>query len=381
MIETSAADRTELIPAGWEPVELEGTLSEGVLVRGHIYSDSVVLVRIGQQTYCVSGICPHAGGPLAEGTVENLTLACPWHHSRFDLQSGAALTSPAVESITSYDVQMAGSTLIVRPRQQSAPQGHRIALPLALSPTPEAPEGGGLWMVGDAPPADEPRWVGDSQRLVEPYLTDFLCAPHPYRDGRVCPFMPGALGRRQVFFATAASQDLPIRVQAEHVFKLVTQFALRKQRYGALVILFPADAHVERMLDLHARVKTQIVKNYFMVGGLFSGSEAASIHRTDYFPLRTPVPTLVVRDMVTSDLRFLDPKNFSVYQRIRFLKSFIRRFGDTVDRRSAESSDFSKARELYKQYILWCFRRGAASLFVVGVLGWVAVVRRSRARS
>jgi nitrite reductase/ring-hydroxylating ferredoxin subunit len=37
--------------------------------------------------------CPHNRGPLAEGRVEGGTLVCPWHWYRFDLGSGACLTS------------------------------------------------------------------------------------------------------------------------------------------------------------------------------------------------------------------------------------------------------------------------------------------------
>ncbi len=38
----------------------------------------------------VDNVCPHRGGPLAEGTLEQGKVLCPWHAWAFDLQTGAA---------------------------------------------------------------------------------------------------------------------------------------------------------------------------------------------------------------------------------------------------------------------------------------------------
>jgi nitrite reductase (NADH) small subunit len=40
---------------------------------------------------CVlDGVCPHEGGPLGEGTIENGRVVCPWHEYAFDVKTGAA---------------------------------------------------------------------------------------------------------------------------------------------------------------------------------------------------------------------------------------------------------------------------------------------------
>ncbi len=38
----------------------------------------------------VDNECPHSGGPLAEGSLENGKVLCPWHAWGFDLQTGRA---------------------------------------------------------------------------------------------------------------------------------------------------------------------------------------------------------------------------------------------------------------------------------------------------
>ena len=40
----------------------------------------------GQRTY--SAVCPHMGGPLDQGRVENGEVVCPWHRYRYDLTTG-----------------------------------------------------------------------------------------------------------------------------------------------------------------------------------------------------------------------------------------------------------------------------------------------------
>jgi nitrite reductase/ring-hydroxylating ferredoxin subunit/uncharacterized membrane protein len=39
--------------------------------------------------------CSHRGGPLSDGTIEQGCAVCPWHGSRFDLESGRAVKGPA----------------------------------------------------------------------------------------------------------------------------------------------------------------------------------------------------------------------------------------------------------------------------------------------
>ena len=40
--------------------------------------------------------CPHAGGNLSAGRLEQSTVSCPWHHWVFDLDKGECTTSERV---------------------------------------------------------------------------------------------------------------------------------------------------------------------------------------------------------------------------------------------------------------------------------------------
>ncbi len=70
----------------------------------------VALFHLEDGFYALDGICPHAGGPLAQGAIHGHVVTCPWHGWQFDVTSGrhclnAQLCQPAFPvSIDGTDV-------------------------------------------------------------------------------------------------------------------------------------------------------------------------------------------------------------------------------------------------------------------------------------
>ncbi|HWL07056.1 MAG TPA: Rieske 2Fe-2S domain-containing protein [Planctomicrobium sp.] len=61
--------------------------------REFTVEDRIVAVfRDGDRLWALDGICPHAGGPLAEGdvtpTATGAIVTCPWHGWQFDVSTG-----------------------------------------------------------------------------------------------------------------------------------------------------------------------------------------------------------------------------------------------------------------------------------------------------
>ena len=48
----------------------------------------VALFNVDGEFYALDGVCPHAGGPLGQGTLEGAVVTCPWHGWQFDVTSG-----------------------------------------------------------------------------------------------------------------------------------------------------------------------------------------------------------------------------------------------------------------------------------------------------
>ncbi len=48
----------------------------------------VAVFNVDGAFHALDGICPHAGGPIAKGTVNGQIVTCPWHGWQFDVASG-----------------------------------------------------------------------------------------------------------------------------------------------------------------------------------------------------------------------------------------------------------------------------------------------------
>lgn len=55
----------------------------------------VLMVRRDGLLFGIADVCTHAGGPLHEGTLDGCVVTCPWHGSRFRVDTGEPLQGPA----------------------------------------------------------------------------------------------------------------------------------------------------------------------------------------------------------------------------------------------------------------------------------------------
>jgi nitrite reductase/ring-hydroxylating ferredoxin subunit len=81
------------------------TLPEATPTKARAGTNDLVLVRIGSTVHALHAVCAHAGGPLAQGTVADGCLECPWHASRFRLADGRVARGPAVYDQPAYEVR------------------------------------------------------------------------------------------------------------------------------------------------------------------------------------------------------------------------------------------------------------------------------------
>lgn len=74
---------------------------------------SIVLFNIAGQYYAIADLCSHDDGPLGDGELDELEIACPRHGARFDLRTGKALSLPAIVDIPAYPVRIVDNTIQV----------------------------------------------------------------------------------------------------------------------------------------------------------------------------------------------------------------------------------------------------------------------------
>ena len=60
----------------------------------------------------VDAVCPHKGGPLADGLSDDCVVVCPLHGHTFDLDTGSEVTGAGM-SVRSYRVDEVDGTVRV----------------------------------------------------------------------------------------------------------------------------------------------------------------------------------------------------------------------------------------------------------------------------
>jgi nitrite reductase (NADH) small subunit len=73
---------------------------------------TVAVFRVDGKALAVDGVCPHRGGPLAEGAVAGGVVTCPWHGWKVDLRSGACV-APAGKSVACFATREEGGDVFV----------------------------------------------------------------------------------------------------------------------------------------------------------------------------------------------------------------------------------------------------------------------------
>ena len=92
--------------------ELPPGSSKEVAAEGKV----IALFNVEGALYALDGVCPHAGGPLAEGAVacgaNGPILTCPWHGWQFHLPGGTNCLNPRIVQ-TAYPVTVQGDEILV----------------------------------------------------------------------------------------------------------------------------------------------------------------------------------------------------------------------------------------------------------------------------
>lgn len=66
----------------------------------------VLVAHLDGQWYSLDDTCTHDGGPLVDGHFDGYCIVCPRHGAKFDLQTGAAMTMPAVRATVKHEVRI-----------------------------------------------------------------------------------------------------------------------------------------------------------------------------------------------------------------------------------------------------------------------------------
>jgi len=81
-------------------------LQAGRLTRVEAGGTSIVLARVNDEVYACDEVCAHQGGPLSEGRLSGVRLACPWHGWMYDVRTGECVMPGRGTRVASYPVRV-----------------------------------------------------------------------------------------------------------------------------------------------------------------------------------------------------------------------------------------------------------------------------------
>jgi 3-phenylpropionate/trans-cinnamate dioxygenase ferredoxin subunit len=88
-------------------------VADGAALRVVIDGVPVAVVRSAGEVYAIHDVCSHANVALSEGEIEDQTIECWLHGSRFDLRTGKPTNLPATEPVAIYPVKVEGVDVLV----------------------------------------------------------------------------------------------------------------------------------------------------------------------------------------------------------------------------------------------------------------------------
>jgi nitrite reductase (NADH) small subunit len=88
-------------------VPVEGEVAE-FMVQGR----ALCVAHVNGAIAVLDGVCPHEGGPLGEGIIEDGRVVCPWHGYGFDPRTGVADQDPDVKAEV-FEAKLENGDLLV----------------------------------------------------------------------------------------------------------------------------------------------------------------------------------------------------------------------------------------------------------------------------
>jgi nitrite reductase/ring-hydroxylating ferredoxin subunit len=83
-------------------------------VRAFLVADrKVALYHTASGFFASDNVCPHRGGPLADGDLIGEEIICPWHLWGFDVASGLCTGNPDI-SVLMHEVKVEHDRIMIR---------------------------------------------------------------------------------------------------------------------------------------------------------------------------------------------------------------------------------------------------------------------------
>jgi len=175
----------------------------------------------------------------------------------------------------------------------------------------------------------------DAFRSCCEWIANYLAKPHPHlgRSGSVCPFAAPAISKDTLRVAVVRLTD--VTDKKSQVIEAVMQYRDAFLKLGnsdetrilhAILILFP-DIQVDQAAELidatKEELKSLFVEQGLMLGEFHANNRSPGLHNPAFTPLRSEIPMLAIRRMVTTDYVFLNRSDYDKATRLRYIETYL----------------------------------------------------------
>jgi nitrite reductase/ring-hydroxylating ferredoxin subunit len=90
-----------------------GSVEDGQMREVVVEDLELVVVNCGGEIRAFANRCPHQGGPLSKGRLEDGVMICPWHLWRFDAVTGRPHFPEGYTPVPRYPVKVEDGQILV----------------------------------------------------------------------------------------------------------------------------------------------------------------------------------------------------------------------------------------------------------------------------
>ncbi|MPZ48614.1 MAG: Rieske 2Fe-2S domain-containing protein [Dehalococcoidia bacterium] len=98
---------------GFESVGRVADFPQGYVRGFKLQDEEVAVVQVDGRFYAFSNACTHEDVDLADSMLNGVELACVFHGSVFNVETGKALAGPAYKPLALYSVRVEGEDVFV----------------------------------------------------------------------------------------------------------------------------------------------------------------------------------------------------------------------------------------------------------------------------
>jgi nitrite reductase/ring-hydroxylating ferredoxin subunit len=95
----------------WVRIATVSNVPPGEVIEALHEGEPYAVCNVDGEIRVLSGVCPHAGGPLGQGTLNGSTITCPFHAWDFDSATGVCLVDDTV-AVPGFAVRLDGEEIM-----------------------------------------------------------------------------------------------------------------------------------------------------------------------------------------------------------------------------------------------------------------------------